>query len=57
MEFPSEYFKETWFVTSSCFVISIYGFVANKHTSLAENGENFTSAQPRISTHSQGPKI
>jgi len=28
-----------------------------KHTTLAENGENLISAQPRISTHSQGPKI
>ena len=29
----------------------------NKHTSLAENGENLISAQPRISAHYQGPKI
>ena len=29
----------------------------NKHTSLAENGEILISAQPRISAHSQGPKI
>ena len=29
----------------------------NKHTTLTENGENLTSAQPRISAHSQGPKI
>ena len=29
----------------------------NKHTTLAENGENLISAQPRISAHSQGPKI
>ena len=29
----------------------------NKHTTLAENGENLISAQPRISTHFQGPKI
>ena len=29
----------------------------NKHTSLAENGENLLSAQPRIGAHSQGPKI
>ena len=29
----------------------------NKHTSLAENGENLISTQPRISAHSQGPKI
>ena len=28
-----------------------------KHTSLAENGENLISAKPRISAHSQGPKI
>ena len=29
----------------------------NEHTTLAENGENLISAQPRISAHSQGPKI
>ena len=29
----------------------------NKHTTLAENGENSRSAQPRMSAHSQGPKI
>ena len=29
----------------------------NKHTTLAENGENLISAKPRISAHSQGPKI
>ena len=29
----------------------------NKHTTLAENVENFISAQPRISAHSQDPKI
>ena len=29
----------------------------NKHTTLAENGENLISAQPRISAHFQGPKI
>ena len=29
----------------------------NKHTSLAENGENLISARPRISALSQGPKI
>ena len=29
----------------------------NKHTTLAENTENLISAQPRISAHSQGPKI
>ena len=29
----------------------------NKHSSLAENGENLISAQPRISAPSQGPKI
>ena len=29
----------------------------NKHTTLAENGENLISAQPRISAHYQGPKI
>ena len=29
----------------------------NKHTTLAKNGENLISAQPRISAHFQGPKI
>ena len=29
----------------------------NKHTTLAENGENLISAQPRISALFQGPKI
>ena len=29
----------------------------NKHTTLAENVENLISAQPRISAHSQDPKI
>jgi len=29
----------------------------NKHTTLTENGENLISAQPRISAHSQDPKI
>ena len=28
----------------------------NKNTTLAENGENFIRAQPRMSAHSQGPK-
>ena len=29
----------------------------NENTLLVENGENLISAQPRISAHSQGPKI
>ena len=29
----------------------------NKHTILAENGENLISAQPRISNHFGGQKI
>ena len=36
------------FVTSSLFVISIYCFVSKYTTTLAENGENLMSAQPRI---------
>ena len=28
----------------------------NKHTTLAENGENLISAQPRISAHPKGRK-
>ena len=35
------------FVASSLFVISIYCFVAKYTTTLAENGENLISAQPR----------
>ena len=33
------------------FVISIYYFVTKYTTTLAENGENLISAQPRISAH------
>ena len=29
----------------------------NKRTTLAENAETLINAQPRISAHSQGPKI
>ena len=29
----------------------------NIHTTLVKNGENLISAQPRISAHSQGPKL
>ena len=29
----------------------------NIHTTLAENVENLISAQPRMSAHSQGPKM
>ena len=32
-------------------------FLQNKHPTIAENGEILISAQPRISAHSQGPKI
>ena len=45
------------FATSALFVSTIYCFVAKYTTTLAENGENLISAQPRISAHSQGPKI
>ena len=41
--------QEPCFVTSSLFVISIYCFVSKYTTTLAENGENLMSAQPRIS--------
>ena len=40
--------------------VSLLPFIAllqNKHTTLAENGENLIIKQPRISAHSQGPKI
>ena len=40
------------FVTSSCFVVSIYCIVANENTTLAENCKNLISAQPWISTNS-----
>ena len=40
------------FVTSSCFVVSVYCFVANEHTTLAENCKNLISAQRWIRTNS-----
>ena len=45
------------FVTSSRFVLLFIVLLRNKHTTLAENVENLISAQPRISAHSQGPKM
>ena len=40
------------FVTSSrFFFLAFVVLLQNKNTSLAENGENLISAQPRISTH------
>ena len=38
-------------------LLALVVLLQNKHTSLAENRENLISAQPRISAHSQGPKI
>ena len=32
-------------------------FLQNIHTTFVKTGENLISAQPRISAHSQGPKI
>ena len=40
-------------VLLSAFIV----FLQTKHTTLAENGENLISAQPRIRAHLQGPKI
>ena len=40
--------------------VLLFAFIAlsqNNQTTLAENGENLISAQPRISAHSQGPKM
>ena len=39
------------------FLLAFIVLLQNKHTSLAENGENLIGAQPLISAHSQGPKI
>ena len=39
-------------------LLSFIVLLQNKHTALAENGENLIlCAQPRISAHSLGPKI
>ena len=45
---------------SSNFRVLLLAFIfllQNKHTTLAENGENLIRDQPRTSAHSQGPKI
>ena len=36
--------------------LHLCALLQNKHTTLADNGENLIRAQPRISVHSQGPK-
>ena len=63
-EFSSGYSKFT--ETLLCYIhlrvlllltINRFFFFQNKHATLAENGKNLISAQPRISAHSQGPKI
>ena len=38
-------------------LLLFFVLLQNKHTELAENGENLISAHPRISAHSQDPKI
>ena len=50
-------FKAFHIPYSSRFVIIFFDLLQNKHPALAENGEILVSAQPRISAHSQGPKI
>ena len=58
MEFSSEYFTETLLCYFfAFFLLAFIVLLQNKHTTLAENGENLISAQPRISAHSQGPNI
>ena len=52
MEFSSAYFTET--LLCYFFRVLLLAFIVllqNKHTSLAENGENLISTQPRISAH------
>ena len=51
----SEYFTET--LLFRVLLLAFIVLLQNKHTSLAENGENLISAQPRMSAHPQGPKI
>ena len=34
-----------------CYLLAFTVLLQNKHTTLAENGENLISAQPRISAH------
>ena len=38
-------------------LLLFFVLLQNKHTELAENGENLISAHPRLNAHSQGPKI
>ena len=47
-EFSSEYFTEIL----PCYLLALFTvLLQNKHTTLAENGENLISAQPLISAH------
>jgi len=57
MGLSSEYFTETSLCYIRFLLLPFIVLLQNKHTTLAENGENLISAQPRISAHSQGPKI
>ena len=46
-EFSSEYFTEIL----PCYLLAFTVLLQNKHTTLAENGENLISAQPLIIAH------
>ena len=48
MEFSSAYFTETLLCI---LLLAFIVLLQNKHTSLAENGENLISTQPRISAY------
>ena len=41
----------------SVWLLPFIVLLQNKYTTLAENVESLLSAKPRISAHSQGPKI
>ena len=55
--FLQSIFKNLALLLLRVLLLAFIVLLQNKHTSLAENGENLISAQPRISSHSQGPKI
>ena len=50
-EFSSEYFTETLLLHLHVLLLPFIILMQNKHTILAENGENLIRTQPRISTH------
>ena len=55
----AEFFRETLlcYIFVFCHYHALIIVLQNKHTTLAENGENSISTKPRISAHFQGPKI